>query len=201
MSDLFGMVQFTGEDMTWPAVQYDRIAVGGRGELLLVSVVAPTQIVKGIRGWLNTAKRGIATATGAKVKKSFEDEWRLREPGNLHKLDAGYATDVHRLAYGLAHAMFIARTPGLLLSLAEEALWQELNTTRFTTPLLRGWMPWVTQQLVERGLLVEADCHRCRCGVLQTTTADLDTVVSSGLKDGHIAIRGGRDAIPQAIPA
>jgi hypothetical protein len=201
MSEMFGGIQFAGEDMTWPVVQYDRLAVGERGELLMVSVVAPTQIVKGIRGWLNTNKRGVATATGAKVKKSFEDECRLREPGNLNKLDGGYVTEVHRLAYGLAHAMFVARTPGLLLSLAEEALWQELNTTRFTTPLLRGWMPWVTGQLMERGLLVEADCHRCRCGVLQTTTADLDEVVSRGLREGHVTISGLLDAIPQAIPA
>jgi hypothetical protein len=201
MSAWFGDIQFTGGDMTWPVLKYDRLAVGERGELLLASVVAPTQIIKGIRGWLNTTKRGMATATGAKVKKSFEHEGRLREPGNLNKLDTGYATEVHRLSYGLAHALFKARTPGLLVSLAEEALWQELNTTRFTTPLLREWMPWLTNQLLDHGLLVEADCHRCRCGVLPATTADLDAVVSRGLQEGHITIPRAVDTTLQAIPA
>src|SRR6516165_4183409 len=97
MSDVFGDVQFSGEDMTWPVLKYDRLAVGSRGELLLISVVAPTQIVKGIRGWLHTSKRGMATATGGKVKKSHEDDSQLRDPGNLAKLDCGYATEVHRL--------------------------------------------------------------------------------------------------------
>jgi hypothetical protein len=201
MSDVFGDVQFSGEDMTWPVLKYDRLAVGSRGELPLISVVAPTQIVKGIRGWLHTSKRGMATATGAKVKKSHEDDSRLRNPGNLAKLDCGYATEVHRLSYGLAHALFTARTPGLLVSLAEESLWQELKTTRFTTPLLRDWMPWLTNQLLDQGLLVEADCHRCRCGVLQATTADLDAVVSRGLQEGHITIPGAADTPLQAIPA
>jgi hypothetical protein len=157
MSDCFGLIQFSGEDMTWPTLKYDRLATGDRGELLLASVIAPTQIVKGIRGWLNTNKRGTAVATGAKVKKSFEDDWQLRDPGNLWKLPDGYSTETHRLQYGLAHALFTTRTPGFLKSISEESLWQELNSPRFTTPLLRSWMPWVTRELMERNLLVEAE--------------------------------------------
>jgi hypothetical protein len=200
MSQHFGEIQFAGDGMTWPVLKYDRIAVGQRNELLLVSVVAPTQIVKGIRGWLNTNKKGTATATGAQVKKSFEDEWQLRNPGNLRKLDEGYIGETHKLAYGQAHAMFTCRAEGFLTSVSEEALWQELNSSRFTTPLLRPWMPWVTKQLTERELLVEADCHRCRCGVLAAHTGDLDEIVSRGLKEGHITIPSNR-AASLAVPA
>jgi hypothetical protein len=74
VSDHFGLIQFAGEDMTWPTLKFDRLAVGGKGEMLLASLVAPTQIVKGIRGWLNTNKKGTVVATGAKVKKSHEEE-------------------------------------------------------------------------------------------------------------------------------
>lgn len=188
MSNHFGRIQFTGDGMTWPVLKYDRIAVNDRGELLLVSVVAPTQIVKGIRGWLNTNKKGTATATGAMIKKSFEDDWRLRNPGNLRKLEDGYAGETHKLAYGMAHALFTARCEGFLKSVSEEALWQELNSDRFTTPLLRSWMPWITGQLTDQEVLVEADCYRCQCGTLAATTADLDDIVSRGLKQGNLSI-------------
>ena len=157
--------------------------------MLLASLVAPTQIVKGIRGWLNTNKKGTVVATGAKVKKSHEEEYYEHDPGTLWKLPDGYRTESHRLSYGLAHALFVTRTPGFLKSISEEALWQELTSTRFTTPILRSWMPWVTRQLQERELLVEADAYRCRCGVLQATTADLDGIVSDGIKEGRLLIK------------
>jgi hypothetical protein len=189
MSEFFGRIQFSGDDMVWPTVKFDRLAVGDRGELLLASVVAPTQIVKGIRGFLNTAKKGVVTTAGVKVKKASEEEWALRDPGNLSKLPDGYATETHRLQYGLAHAMFITRSPGFLKSVSPEALWQELASMRFTTPLLRSWMPWITRQLLERELLVEAEGYRCLCGVLRATTADLDAIVSDGLRQGSLLIR------------
>src|SRR5690242_15772923 len=122
MSEPFGRIQFAGEDMSWPTVTFDRLATGDRGELLLVSVVAPTQIVKGIRGWLNTAKKGVVTATGAKVKRASEEEYQARNPGNLMKLPDGYTTETHKLQYGLAHALFTTRAPGFLRSVSEEAL-------------------------------------------------------------------------------
>src|SRR5260370_3349795 len=123
--------------------------------MLLASLGAARQIVKGIRGWLNTSTKGTVVATGAKVKKSHEEDWQLRDPGNLWKLPDGYRTESHRLQYGLAHALFVTRVPGFLKSISEEALWQELTSTRYTTPILRSWMPWGTQQLQDRQLLVE----------------------------------------------
>jgi hypothetical protein len=189
MSDFFGRIQFAGDDMTWPTVKFDRLAVGDRGDLLLVSVVAPTQIVKGIRGYLNTAKKGTITATGIRVRQASEPEGVDSDAGNLWKLPDGYSTETHRLQFGMAHAMFVSRSPGFLKSVSEEALWQELSSARFSTPLLRSWMPWITRELMERQLLVEAHCYRCSCGVLQATSADLDAIVSDGLKQGSLLIR------------
>jgi hypothetical protein len=151
-------------------------------------VVAHTQIIKGIRGWLNSNKKGIATATGAKVKRASEEDCWLRDPGNLSKLTEGYTTETHKLQYGMSHALFVTRSPGFLTSISEEALWQELTSTRFTTPLLRSWMPWLTERLVDHELLVEAYGFQCRCGVLQTTTDDLDDLVSEGLREGPLVI-------------
>src|SRR5260370_7704966 len=98
--------------------------------MLLASIVAPTQIIKGIRGWLNTSKKGNVVATGAKLKKSHEEDWQLRDPGNLWKLPDGYRTESHRLQYGLAHALFVTPVPAFLNSISQQALCQPLTTTR-----------------------------------------------------------------------
>jgi len=70
----------------------------------------------------------------------------------------------------------------------EESLWQELNTTRFTTPILRKWMPYIETKLRECNRLEDAHVFSCRCGILSATTKKLDEIVIAGLRDGSITI-------------
>ncbi len=70
----------------------------------------------------------------------------------------------------------------------EESLWQELNTTRFTTPILREWIPFIDRKLRECNRLENAHVYGCQCGILTATTTKLDEIVIGGLKDGDIVI-------------
>ncbi|MEJ7636412.1 MAG: hypothetical protein WKF75_00090, partial [Singulisphaera sp.] len=146
----------------------------------------PTAIVAGIRAYLNTNKKVTITASGADVKRASAPSHHRRNPGNVARVVEGYRTEFHKVDYGAAHAVFITKSPGFLLSTEEEAIWQELNTDRFTTPLLRAWMPWLMKTLAKSKLLVEAECYRCKCGELTCTTSDLDALVGAGIKEGHL---------------
>jgi hypothetical protein len=182
----FAEVCFRGEDSMWDPLKYDRLAVGASGALMFISLIGPTAIVAGIRAYLNTNKKVTILASGADIKRASAPSHHRRNPGNVARVAEGYRTEFHKVDYGAAHAVFITKSPGFLLSTEEEAIWQELNTDRFTTPLLRGWMPWLMKALTRSKLLVEAECYRCKCGELTCTTSDLDALVGAGIKEGHL---------------
>ena len=66
--------------------------------------------------------------------------------------------------FGSIHALFTCRQPGFLLNDSDDALWQELKQERFTTPLLRGWLPYVRKELEISNLLDR--CHTLDCTLL-----------------------------------
>lgn len=183
-----GDIEFQGKDIQTSAVKFDRIAVGGRGELLMISLIADTHRVKQIRAILCGGAKAIAQASGIKVRRPSEEEWYGRQPGRLYPTPDDYQVDTHKLGYGLAHALFLTRMPGFMKVVTEESLWQELNNVRFTTPILRGWMPYIEGQLREDDLLEDAHVYRCKCGVLSATTKRLDEIVARGLANGSITI-------------
>ena len=184
----FGEVCFRGEDSMWDPLRYDRLAVGASGALMFISLIGPTAIVAGIRAYLNTNKKVTILASGADVKRASAPPHHRRNPGNVARVAEGYRTEFHKVDYGAAHAVFITKSPGFLLSTEEEAIWQELNTDRFTTPLLREWMPWLMKTLTAKKFLVEAECYRCKCGELTCTTANLDVIVGEGIVAGHLKL-------------
>jgi hypothetical protein len=75
-----------------------------------------------------------------------------------------------------------------MMVVTDESLWQELNTTRFTTPILREWIPFIDRKLRECNRLENAHVFNCQCGILSATTAKLDAIVIDGLKSGKISI-------------
>lgn len=184
----YGTIEFQGKDFATPSFQFDRIALSGRGELLLVSLVAPTQNIKQVRSILNGGAKAVVMAGGVKVNQPSREPWYAHSPGRLTPSADGYATYTHKIGYGQAHALFVTRSPGFMKVVTPEALWQELNTTRFTTPLLREWMPHIEAKLREEELLEEAHSFGCNCGILSAMTKDLDEIVSLGLKQGHLRI-------------
>lgn len=184
----YGDIEFSGKDFSTPAFKFDRLAISGRGELLLVSLVAPTQNIKQIRAILNGGAKAVCMAGGVKVNQPSRESWYEHSPGRLMPSGDGYQTYVHKLGYGQAHALFITKSPGFMKVVTPESLWQELNDVRFTTPLLRDWIPYIAEQLQEDGLLEEANIFNCNCGVLSASTKHLDEIVSRGLREGKISI-------------
>jgi len=64
-----------------------------------------------------------------------------------------------------------------------------LKQERFTTPLLRSWLPHIRKELEPKNMLTRCYTLDCTCSVLAATSPDLDAIVESGLKNGLIAIR------------
>jgi hypothetical protein len=184
----FGDIEFSGKDVATPSFPFDRLAISGRGELLLVSLVAPAMNVKQIRAILSGGAKVICNAGGVKVNQPSREDWYAHAPGRLTSSADGYFCHVHRLDYCLCHALYVTKMPGFMRVVTEEALWQELNDTRFTTPLLREWVPYIQEELRLAELLEEAHVFNCTCGVLSAQTKHLDEIVSEGLRSGAIHI-------------
>ena len=72
----------------------------------------------------------------------------------------------------------------------EETVWQFLQGQQFTTPLLREWMPWLCQEMRNRGIIVHLTQYGCQAGLILADNDILDDLVSKGIKDGHLTIDG-----------
>ena len=86
-------------------------------------------------------------------------------------------------------ALFTCRQQGFLPNDSDDALWQELKKERFTTPILRGWLPYIRKELELKSLLVRCHTLDCTCCILTATSADLDSIVELGLKKVFIVIQ------------
>ena len=166
--------------------RFDKVAVH-QNRLMLISLVAYSQDVKAIRAGL---------AAGLNVPMRLRDVTLTRDeetiaPSDVGPSGHGYRVDAHRLGVGMLHAIFTCRQPGFLLDDGDEALWQELKQEQFTTPLLRSWLPHVRKELETRNLLQRCHSFDCHAWVLTAMSADLDSIVESGLQNGLITIEPG----------
>lgn len=184
----FGGISFEGKDIMVSEVPFDKLAVSARGELLLLSVFCEDMRVKQIRAILCGGAKATANATGVRVGQPGQEQWQRSTPGRLNPTSEGYDLHKHKMSYGMVHALFITRMPGFMKVVSEEALWQELKTLRFTTPVLREWVPYIDATLREDYHLEDANTFGCHCGILSATTKALDKVVSDGLQQYEITI-------------
>jgi hypothetical protein len=93
---------------------------------------------------------------------------------NLARCEAGYHAYRVSLGYGYWHVLLVAKVTGLILALSEESLWRELRSDRFTTPILRRWVPWLMARLVEAGGLAKLTVDGCKAGLLVADDDMLD---------------------------
>ncbi len=191
-SERFGTIEFSWKDGGTPPLKFNKIAHSGRSELMMVSLIAETQYVKSVRAALVPDKKGSSrvsvVAGGVKTNVPEREDWYASMPGRLYCGSDGYHVYTHKLGHGLAHAVFITKAPGFMMVVTEESLWQELNTTRFTTPILREWIPFIDRKRREISRLENAHVYECQCGILTATTTKLDEIVIDGLKSGDIVI-------------
>ena len=102
--------------------------------------------------------------------------------------EAGYAVYRHRLDYDQWHMLAVAKHKGLLAALSDEALWQELRSERYTTPLLRSWVPWLREQMVEEQFLQKLHCFQCEAACVNVGHEELDDLVSVGIQNGYLRV-------------
>ena len=188
----WGEIEFTWKDGGTPGIKFDRLAHSGRRELLMFSCVAEAQRIKQIRAALcasETTKSQVrAIAAGVHTNVPGRETWYASTPGTLIPTSDGYLVYTHKLGYGMAHALFVTKAQGFMMIVTPESLWRELNTTRFTTPLLKEWVPYIEKRLRADNLLEDAHVFNCTCGILSATTSKLDEIVTDGLKKWLITI-------------
>ena len=47
----------------------------------------------------------------------------------------------------MAHALILTKAPGFIKIVTDETIWQELTDIRFTTPVLRTWVPYISKEM------------------------------------------------------
>jgi hypothetical protein len=153
------------------------------GQILLVSAAGPQSAVKALAATLrgDSKVEYLAEVPEGDGSRHLRAE---RRPG-------GYRVHRTRLGADTWHVLCVAQVEGLLPVLSEETLWQALRSGRFSTPLLRGWAPWLMGRMLETGLLAGLEQAGCHAGLLRADADALDRLVSEGVRDGHLEIPGG----------
>lgn len=147
----------------------------------LLSVTGPESSVKALHAALHSEGE-----VGLSVKCGDNSHWNL----SLH--EGGYRVRRHKIlpAYGLWQVLVMAKEPAFMPALSEESVWQYLKTDKFTTPILREWLPWLMGKMRAERLLQRADGFGCASGLLFVTDEKLESLVTEGVKGGHLTIRG-----------
>jgi hypothetical protein len=180
---LQGLFEWFDDKSIHIQARFDKVALH-EDKLVFISLVAFSQDVKASRAALAA---GLASPMWLK-NVTLTKDGESKVPESVWPSPGGYRIDAHKLGFGSIHALFTCRQQGFLANDSDDALWQELKQERFTTPLLRGWLPYVRKELELKSLLARCHTHDCTCCILTATSADMDTIVEFGLKIGLIKI-------------
>jgi hypothetical protein len=182
---LIGHLRWVTGRQVFVEADFDRIAWDDRHRLMLLSCVCPAMQIKALRGGLNTEFEAPFSIDGCERADLYADEDK-------------YDTKAIRIGPDLLHAIFVCRVAGLLLDNQDATLWADLKHERFRTPLLPAWMPHIRRQLELSGSLTECESHGCMVWRLSTTTAELDRIVTEGVKGGQLKIEACASGTPDA---
>jgi hypothetical protein len=153
--------------------------------ILLLSVAGPETAVKALTAGLRSSGRD-QERFGYAVRVGGLDEARLA------KCADGYRVYRTKLDYGQWHVLLVARRDGFLPVVTGETLWRHLHGDRFTTPLVREWVPWLSAEMTRRGIISPLTRFGCEAGLVVADGDTLDELVSDGLRTGHLAVPGDR---------
>ena len=151
--------------------------------LLLLSATGPDTAAKAVRATLYQPDiqaefilSGGGTEQMIKARSGFDGK------------PVTYGAAIAKLAPGVVHLVALARIPGLMPNMSDDHLWTELSGPRYTTPLLRSWIPWLKQAMTEGGGIVVGEGMASTVGILNTEPGDLDALVMRGVKEGHLCL-------------
>jgi hypothetical protein len=183
----FGRISTTGDDKSFSA-DCDALAIKeprDYADALIVSAVGPQTTIKAVCAVMGNSRSLIMSARncGPCCPMAKPYERYIRTDGAF-----GYRVARTKLGYDTWHMLAISEDPQLIPVYSQRAVLDKLKSQRFTTPLLDGWIGWLVSQLRMRSHLRELTCFGCRAGYLNVTDAQLDAIVSEGVRDGHLTI-------------
>lgn len=171
----------------WAKEYGSRLRVSGRRNqdcpgLLMLNATGPDTAVKSVRATLYQPE------VEAEFMLDMDDstERLLRARITPDGKPVVYSAAVAKLAPGVIHLVALARIPGIMPNMTDDHLWSELAGPRYTTPLLRSWIPWLKQAMVKDSGIVVAEGFASAVGVLKVEADELDALVTSGVKEGHL---------------
>jgi len=152
-------------------------------EILLLSVVGSETSVKALTA-------GLRSSTKDQKRLEYTIHLGMVNETNLTKCPDGYRVCRSKMDYGMWHVLCLAKRDGFLPVISDETVWQLLQRDRFTTPLLREWVPWLRQEMKKLGIIVAMTQSGCDAGLMLADSESLDDLVSRGVKQGHLPIEG-----------
>jgi hypothetical protein len=149
------------------------MAAGLNYQLHALSCVGPGQAIR---------------ATAAALRSGDRASFEIALGGNsYYHGDGKYAVRYARLAYDHWHLLAVTLEPCFILNCTDETLWRLLSSDKYTTPLLRSWVPAIREALVEIGGLRQVkDAHCCKPYFCYATDETLDAIVAEGVKSGTL---------------
>ena len=173
----------------------DAIALHDK-EILLLSVVGSETSVKALTAGLRSS---------GKDQKRIDYTVHLGSVNETHliKCPDGYRVYRTKLEFGLWHVLCLAKCEGFLPVVSDETLWQHLQSHRFTTPLIREWVPWLCTEMTKKGVIAPLTQGGCRAGLILADNDILDDLVSNGTRKGHLVIQnqgGGNVSTNGTLP-
>lgn len=154
----------------------ERLAWFDDGSVAIAWVVASVQSIRAFSAALQS--------NNSRARVEYQRNMLSRDPD-------GYRAYYHPLMMRTYESVVVSKRRGLLPTVSDNGLWLELKSERYTTPLLRDWVPFIRERLVKEKLLESLRCDGewpTKPGLLTATTEDLDDIVKSGLACGHIKI-------------
>jgi len=150
--------------------------------LLMLSATGPDTAVKSVRATLYQPE----VEAEFLLERDDTIEWMLRARIPFDGKPVVYSAAVAKLAPGVIHLVALAKIPGIMPNMSDDHLWAELTGPRYTTPLLRSWIPWLKGVVVQGGGIVVTDGFASTVGVLRVGLDELDALVTLGVKEGHL---------------
>ena len=150
-------------------------------EILLLSVAGSETAVKALTAGLRSS---------GKDQKRIEYTAHLGSLNetNLTKCPDGYRVYRTKLDFGLWHVLCLSKRDGFMPVVSDETVWQLLQSQRFTTPIVRDWIPWLRQEMKQRKVIVQLTQSGCQAGLMEGDNEALDNMTSDGIRKGHLTI-------------
>lgn len=172
-------------------VKVFRVALGEDDKLHMLDAI-------GSAGEILSLRASLGKSVNAKLK--FYGCGRVGSYRAPEKVEAGYrfyTEAVGGLMGGrqMVHFIAISNHPGFMPYVNPLALAKCLASNAFTTPFLcphlhgegtPDWMPYITEQLLQRNALRYLDCFNCNAGILMQRENEIENVISEGVKGGHL---------------